>query len=114
MPAFVAVFLIGFCVVGASNLIVLGVTDKFFNALVSAHPHLKDSFQRPPFPTQYGPIFPSKMSYLNAREFDKLSQPELRELGRRALRALNIHKALFFTVFFGGLSYVLFSSSRAP
>ena len=109
MPTFFAVFLIGFGIVGVCNFVTLRVTDRFFNALFSKYPDLRESFPRPSLFTQYGPIFPSKMSYLNAKQFNKLPEPELRELGWKALHFLNVYKAVFFAFFCGFALYAFVS-----
>jgi predicted PurR-regulated permease PerM len=110
------VILVGFVIVGVCNLVVWAISEEFFNALISKYPHLKDSFPRPPWwmNNRYGPIRPSKMSYLKTREFSKLPEPELRELGGKALRALRIYQVIFFIYICSFFLYVFFSPKHAP
>lgn len=68
-------------------------SHRFFSALAVKHPEL--SFSRPRWDTSYGPIRPSKVSYLTQKKFLQLDDPELRRLGRVALALIYAYAVVF-------------------
>ena len=79
------------------------ISERFFRALVAKHPELADSFPRPMMFTRYGPILPSRMSYLKERRFNELPEADLKQQGRLSLNLLTAHAVLFTTFILSAL-----------
>ena len=71
------------------------VSKKFFERLIALHPEFADSFPSPSFGTRYGPILPSKMTYLKMGRYKELPEPGLRQLGSLAYKLLVAYVAAF-------------------
>jgi hypothetical protein len=91
------------CILSAVMLIITRISiavrsREFFDALVGREPGLVESLGPPSVSTRYGPIYPSRMSYLKEKRFESLSEVSLRDEGRWLRRLLTLD-AIAFVVF---------------
>ena len=83
-------------------------SKRLFAAIAAQDPD-QNHLTRWPFFSQYGPLPPAQMSYLQKRRFLQLPEPALRALGRRALLLVYVYASAFLVFL---LSLLWWSVSR--
>ena len=88
MADFIGYVCIGFtAIVLAIGFATAHTSKLFFSSLIAAHPDMRDKFPEDPlvvYGTRSHPISASRMRYLKAGTYRSLSDPALRDLGRKS------------------------------